>query len=120
MSRIVAAIYLVAIAVTLAVGAFAPESWRVALATGGPGCPLRFATGIDCPFCGMTRATLALGHGDLRGALGFHPFAPFVLVGVVILLAIVVSGRAGVLLNGRRPYLLLGAIFAMWVARFLV
>jgi hypothetical protein len=29
--------------------------------------------GVPCPGCGLTRATLALLHGDLRAALRFHP-----------------------------------------------
>ena len=32
-------------------------------------CPWRFITGLDCPFCGSTRAAAALAHGDLMGAL---------------------------------------------------
>jgi hypothetical protein len=120
MSRIAAAIFLAAIATTLAVGAFAPESWRVALATDGPGCVFHRITGIDCPFCGMTRATLAIGRGDLRSALAFHPFAPVVLAGLVVLLGLIVAGRTEALLKGRRPYVLLGAILAVWLARLVV
>ena len=28
------------------------------------GCPIKFITGISCPACGMTRAVLAILHGD--------------------------------------------------------
>jgi hypothetical protein len=119
-SRIAAGIFLAAIALALAVGMFAPASWQTALATGGPGCPFHRATGVDCPFCGMTRATIALGRCDLHGALGFHPFAPLVLAGLIVLLAIVVAGRTDALLRGKRPYVLLGAILAMWIARLVV
>ena len=38
-----------------------------------PLCPLASAFGIPCPGCGLTRATLALLHGDVRAALHFHP-----------------------------------------------
>ena len=117
MSRLVSAIFLGAVAVTLAVGAFAPASWQHTLASDGPGCPFRDVTGVNCPFCGMTRATLALGHGDVRGALGFHPLAPLVLAGFVALLAVIVAGRAEALLRGRRPYVILAAIFAIWGLR---
>ena len=38
-----------------------------------PLCPLASSFGIPCPGCGLTRATLALLHGDVRAALHFHP-----------------------------------------------
>lgn len=43
-----------------------------------PFCPLAAVAGIPCPGCGLTRATLALAHGDLRQALALHPLV-FVL-----------------------------------------
>ena len=109
-ARVAAGILALAIVVTLAVGAFAPASWQASLATDGPACPFKYATGIDCPFCGMTRATIALGRGDLHGALGFHPLAPIVLVGMGALLAIVIAGRTALLVRGRRPIVVLAAI----------
>jgi hypothetical protein len=38
-----------------------------------PLCPLAGTFGIPCPGCGLTRATLALLHGDVHAALRFHP-----------------------------------------------
>jgi hypothetical protein len=52
-----------------------------------PQCPLHAATGLDCPGCGATRATHALLHGDLTGALDHN--ALFVLALPLILLAMV-------------------------------
>jgi hypothetical protein len=43
-----------------------------------------------------------------------------VLVGVVALLVMIVAGRTDALLKGRRPYLLLGAILVLWIARLLI
>jgi hypothetical protein len=68
----------------------------------------------------MTRATLALGRGDLGAALAFHPLAPLVLIGVLALLACVALGRTGALLAGGRPYILLGAIAAVWILRLVL
>lgn len=38
-------------------------------------CPFHFITHVQCPGCGMTRACLALAHGDVRAAWQHHPFA---------------------------------------------
>jgi hypothetical protein len=38
-----------------------------------PLCPMASSLGIPCPGCGLTRATLALLHGDVGAALRFHP-----------------------------------------------
>lgn len=52
----------------LGAGAFA-----LAVRSGFPLCPLAGSFGIPCPGCGLTRATLALLHGDVRSALQLHP-----------------------------------------------
>ncbi len=41
-----------------------------------PLCPTAFFLGVPCPGCGLTRATLALLHGEVARALHFHPLAP--------------------------------------------
>ena len=51
-----------------------------------PLCPLAGSFGIPCPGCGLTRATLALLHGDVRAALHYHP--------LVLLLTPLVAGIA--------------------------
>ena len=55
-----------------------------------PLCPLASSFGIPCPGCGLTRATLALLHGNVRAALHFHP--------LVWLLAPLFAGFTGVAL----------------------
>jgi hypothetical protein len=59
--------------------------------TGGQGlpCPLRTLTGVPCPFCGMTTATVAITHGNWAAALAANPFA--------YLVAALVAGTAPVL-----------------------
>jgi Protein of unknown function (DUF2752) len=120
LARVAAGLWGAMILGGLVIGAVGPDSWRDGLAHGGPGCPFRNATGIDCPFCGMTRATLAMGGGDFGRALEFHPLAPFVVLGILALLAIVVLGRTEVLLRGKRPFVLLATIMAVWVFRLVV
>ena len=48
-----------------------------------PFCPLASVLGVPCPGCGLTRATLALAHGDLKHALALHPLV-FVLAPLFI------------------------------------
>lgn len=103
----------------LVIGAVGPASLQHSLAHDGPGCPFRNLTGINCPFCGMTRATLALGEGDWSAAFGFHPLAPIVVLAMLWLMAIIVVGRSDALVKGRRPQLLLGSVLGLWVIRLL-
>jgi hypothetical protein len=51
----------------------------VAAGVGGWPCPFLGATGLPCPGCGLTRATLALARGDLGASLSAHAFAPVLL-----------------------------------------
>jgi len=119
-ARVAAGVWAAAIIGGLAIGAFAPASWRSAVADGGPACPFRFATGVECPFCGMTHATIALGAGDWRAALTYHPLAPIVLFGTLALMVAIAAGRAGALLANKRPLWLLAAIATIWVLRLVL
>ena len=49
-------------------------------------CPFRAVTGVPCPGCGLTTATLELLRGDLSGSLRTHAFAPVFLAALVIML----------------------------------
>jgi hypothetical protein len=120
LARLAAAAWGALIVGGLVVGAVGPESWRHAITHDGPGCPFRAMTGVDCPFCGMTRATVAMGGGDFGSAFGFHPFAPFLLVAVLAILAIVILGKTELLMRGRRPLILLSTVLVMWALRLVI
>ena len=47
-----------------------------------PLCPLREVTGVPCPFCGMTTATIAAAHGDFGGSIAANPAALVLVVAV--------------------------------------
>ena len=47
-------------------------------------CPLKALTGLSCPFCGATRLTYALLHGDVAAAWAVNAF---LLLAVPLVLA---------------------------------
>ena len=53
-----------------------------------PGCAFHHYTGLNCPGCGMTRATYAALHGRIGAAFRFNPVGmvllPLVMVGIGI------------------------------------
>ena len=49
-------------------------------------CPLRAATGIPCPFCGMTRGVIEAVHGHLVDSFLFNPGALLLVALAVVLL----------------------------------
>jgi Protein of unknown function (DUF2752) len=97
-----------------------------------PLCPMAALLGVPCPGCGLTRATLALLRGDLRGALHLHPL---VLVISPLFVWAVTSAAVGYVRGPQarpnlRPWLasrlasllavgLLAATLGVWSARFL-
>lgn len=97
-----------------------------------PFCPMATVLGIPCPGCGLTRATLALLHGNIRAAFALHPLV-FVLAP---LFAAAITSAAFGYVRGprlqRTPNLwfasrsatliatvLLVATLGVWAARFL-
>ena len=74
-------------------------------------CPLRAATGIPCPLCGMTRACVAAVHGHLATSLAFNP------AGVLIVIAAIVAFvRPQWLTRLRAPaWAVIAVVAALWV-----
>ena|ERR1700722_13001881 len=46
-------------------------------------CPFRFFFGMPCPGCGLTRSFCAVSQGEIREAMSFHLFGPFVYAACV-------------------------------------
>ena len=82
-------------------------------------CPLRAATGLDCPLCGATRATFALLRGDVVAALDHN--ALYVLglpvLGAVVLLWLVRGGLPAWTRSTRTTWSLVSVLVAFAVAR---
>ena len=73
-------------------------------------CPLRAATGIPCPLCGMTTSVTATVRGDFGAALAANPAGVLAVAAAVVLL---VSRRARTI---RVPAPVWGLLLAgMWL-----
>lgn len=120
LARAAAGVWIGFILAALAVGAFGSAELRHRLSEDGPGCPFRTLTTVKCAFCGMTHATIALGHGDVAHAFEYHPLAPFVLLFMFAACGAIVAGRGDALLRGARPYLLLAIIAVFWTTNLVV
>jgi len=70
-------------------------------------CPMRLATGIPCPGCGLTRSCAACFHGELARSVEFHPFGPLVCAAAAAALVLYAIEST----TGTRP--LTGAIQAV-------
>ena len=91
-------------------------------------CFMALVLRIPCPGCGMTRATLALLHGNVAQAFAMHPLAPLIVPFAAGLLAAQATSyvRTGAAFGtGRFPRwieLMLAALavllLAVWSARF--
>jgi hypothetical protein len=44
--------------------------------SGLPSCLFAAATGVPCPFCGLTHGVAELGAGNVASAVALHPLAP--------------------------------------------
>ena len=101
----------------------------VAAGVGGWPCPIRSLTGVPCPGCGLTRATVALVRGEWRESLAAHAFAPLLLAAVVAaaVAAMLPEARreafAALLVRAERrtkmAFLLPAALLLYWSVRLL-
>lgn len=47
-------------------------------------CPMKNLTGLPCPSCGSTRATMKILHGDLWEGICLNPNAIFILLFILL------------------------------------
>lgn len=76
----------------------------------GVSCPLRAATGVPCPLCGMTTSVTAATMGDVPAAVAANP-AGLLAVAVAITLVLVPRKETVDLPRWALP----GGLLLMWV-----
>lgn len=57
-------------------------------------CPILAATGVPCPGCGLTRATMQLFHGNISDSLQTHAFAPIFLMALLLMITVLVLPKS--------------------------
>lgn len=62
-------------------------------------CLFKSVTGQDCPFCGLTRSLVSIGHLDLRKGWQYHPAGLL----VYLLIAYQLIASLALVRKGRRP-----------------
>jgi hypothetical protein len=87
----------------------------------GPGftlCLFKNLFGIDCPGCGMGRAFMALGHGEIAMALRMNLMSPVAFLLALVLwakglTALAFRKEVGILLGGKERKLLAALAFSI-------
>jgi hypothetical protein len=78
-------------------------------------CPLRTATGVPCPLCGMTTSVVSTVKLDLGAALAATPAG---VAAVLAALAVLVARPRSVRVPVPLPYLVLGCMWLYQLQRF--
>lgn len=83
------------------------------------GCPFRNITGIPCPACGLTRATVCLFKGDIASAFKFNPLFPlaYLLMGALCVYAALAIKNKGI---NKRTEKIFSVIFSAVLVIFIV
>jgi hypothetical protein len=92
-------------------------------------CPILAATGVPCPGCGLTHATMSLLQGEVVLSMQAHAFAPILLLALVVMLAALVlpeNYRQALIFTVRKletqnglTSLLLSALMLYWCVRLM-
>jgi hypothetical protein len=115
----------VAIPLVPSVGLSVATSGTAALGTAGllsasvaalPGCLFAAATGVPCPFCGLTHGVAELGAGHVATAVALHPLAPLAVLLALAVPLTLLRRRALVLAPGALAALA-AIVLLTWIAR---
>jgi len=84
----------------------------------GVTCLFSAATGVACPFCGMTHGVAALGTGDLSVAVAANPLAP-VAVALALAVPVALAYRRRLQVPSAALWALAALVIAVWLGRVL-
>jgi len=92
-------------------------------------CPFLAVTGIPCPGCGLTHATMQFLRGDVISSLQTHAFAPILLFALAVMFfALILPEKyrqaliatvKGVEMRSGLTSLLLSALMLYWCVRLM-
>lgn len=93
--------------------------------TGAPTCLFAAATGVPCPFCGLTHGVAQLGAGDVEAALALHPLSPLAAVLALVVPFALLRRRSLANAHPRRSLLVApaalagvtGIVLMTWIVR---
>jgi hypothetical protein len=89
-----------------------------AATTTGVTCVFSMASGVDCPFCGLTHGVAALGAGDVGAAVALHPLAPLA-VALALAVPLALLRRRRLEVPWTAPWALAAVVAAVWLVRVL-
>ena len=83
-------------------------------------CLFNRATCLPCPFCGLTRSFISIGHGDLRIATLHHPLGvPAYLAMAAIALRTLSVGRLRASLTRERLFSVAALLLVAWAFKLI-
>ena len=91
--RIARGLIVVWIGVSILVRRWTPSELENALSGSPYRCPLKWWTGLQCAFCGMTHSWIAMFRGDLATAQRENFFGPALWFFALLILLILSLGR---------------------------
>jgi hypothetical protein len=81
-------------------------------------CLFSAATGVACPFCGLTHGVAALGAGDVGAAAAANPLAPLALA-LALSVPFALLRRRRLEVPWTAPWALAALVTVVWLARVL-
>ena len=83
---------------------------------GAPTCLFAAATGVPCPFCGLTHGVAELGAGHVATAVALHPLAPLAAL-LAIAVPIALLRRRALAVPSAVLLALAAVVLLTWIVR---